>query len=396
MTATENSTKSQAFFRPLAIACLRAPFDPDAAEQARFELLAPNFDWSAFVDFLHKERISLLVYFYWKEKGIFPPSVETNLKRLYFQSAWTNDLRMEELGIIITGLRDEGISSIILKGAALVHTIYEKSALRPMCDIDLLVKPEDMERTQQTLSDCGFNTLFKSPMPEEFENEVSIYKQGQHMWKVDLHSSLLGAPHNLTHEQMHWFWQNRVLAARNGREIGILGPEAQLLHLCAHLWLHHGGSDLLGMNDIYLLLVKNQDRINWDEVLSIGENFELVLPLQHVLREMATEWKVPVPEYVIAKLSCLVPSSREKRKFNKFLGDGQDYFSTLGGTVLSYRDWKTGIRFAWAIAFPPVHYMKDKFHVKSNWQIPYFYAYRIFSRILKQTARMVRKSFPVG
>lgn len=379
--------------RSCAIACLRSPYDGDAAKQARAELSAPNFDWPAFVRFLHTERIAPLVHFILRDWEIFPSFVEDSLKRAYLQSAWINELRMEEFGRILAALQAAGINSIALKGAAFVHTIYEKSALRPMCDIDLLVKPEDVEKTQHVLAGCGFTTLLKSPMPEAFENEMSLFKPLPEGWKVDLHCSLLGAPHNLSTDQMGWFWQHRILSAKNGREIGMLDVDAQMLHLCAHLWLHHGGGDLLGAYDIYRLIVENQCSIDWEKVLAVGKDFELLLPLQHVLPDMATQWKAPIPEDVIARLSRMVPSVREKRKFNKFLGDGQDYISTLTGSIMSYPDWKTGFRYAWAIAFPPAYYMEDKFQIKSRWKLPYYYAYRIGSRIVEQTVRKVRKAF---
>jgi hypothetical protein len=60
---------------------------------------------------------------------------------------------------------------------------------------------------------------------------------------------------------------------------------------------------------------------------------------------------------------------------------------------MSYLDCKTGLRYAWAIAFPPVYYIEDEFQIKSRWKLPYYYAYRIGSRVVEQAARLIRKAY---
>ena len=57
-------------------------------------------------------------------------------------------------------LRDAGIPAIVLKGAALVDTIYPSIAHRPTGDIDLLVRRADRDRAR--LEMC----IRDSPWPE--------------------------------------------------------------------------------------------------------------------------------------------------------------------------------------------------------------------------------------
>src|SRR5919204_3577011 len=52
-------------------------------------------------------------------------------------------VRREELRRVVDALHCAGISSIVLKGAALAYTYYQFPHLRPRLDTDLLVAPDD-------------------------------------------------------------------------------------------------------------------------------------------------------------------------------------------------------------------------------------------------------------
>lgn len=383
---------SEKTLRSCAIACLRAPYDPEAAAEARGAFSDPVFDWPAFVRFIHNERVSPLIHYLVGSWDLFPADAAESIRRAYLQNAWLNDLRLEELRNILDHLQAAGIPVVLLKGAALIHTLYEKSALRPMSDMDLLVLPEDMQKAQQVLLLCGYAYVIASSIPKEFESEVAFQKSGPCTWLVEIHSSLLIAPHRLSDTQSAWFWNSKVKEDKNGREVWVFDLEAQLLHLSAHLWLHHGGGDLLGMNDIYQLIRQNQGRIDWDKVLVIGKAFEFLLPLQHVLPEAAANWKAPVPGDVLFRLAQMQPSLREKRKFNKFWGEDQNYAETLVSGTMSYPDWKSRFRYARLIIFPPAKYIQERYQVQKNWMIPYYYFYRLASRAAQQVNRIFKKT----
>ena len=260
-----------------------------------------------------------------------------------------------------------------------------------MNDMDLLIPKRDMEKAIQCLLSRGYDLVSPASISKEFVSEIAFEKPGSPPWHVDLHSSLFNAPHRPSTAQMNWFLGQRIAVEKDGWEVFTFSPLVQLLHLSGHLWLHHGGGDLLGLNDIYQVIRQNHERIDWEQVLATGEAFELLLPLQKVLPELAAQWKSPVPEEILAKLSQTRPTLRETRKFGKFWGDDHNIADTLLAYALSYPDWPTRLRFLWTRVFPPPGYIRDHFKVRTPLLIPYFYTYRLAARAIQQIGRAFRK-----
>ena len=80
----------------------------------------------------------------------------------YFATARRNLLAFNALARVIEHLNAHGIPNILLKGVALALTLYKNEALRPMGDVDLLVRWDDVPRTVELLRELGYTT----PIPE--------------------------------------------------------------------------------------------------------------------------------------------------------------------------------------------------------------------------------------
>ena len=385
-------TNSMQELKSCVVHCLRAPYDAQAAAQARACLSNPAFDWPGFLQVIHLERISPLIDDSVGGWDLIPTEVAGAVHRVYLQNFWINALRLEELQKVLILLGSAGIPTILLKGVALLHTVYEKSGLRPMVDTDLLIPARDMDRAGQILSSCGYKSNIAPSMPLDFQTEIAFQKPGHVPWMIELHSSLFSPPHLLSAEQLDWFWKNKTCTKKEGGDVLTLNPTAQILHLSAHLWLHHGGGDLLGMNDLYQLIRLYGERIDWEEVVSVGESFDLLLPLQKVLPELAENWKSPVPGEVLSKLAKMDPSVREKRKFMMFWGNDHNYAKTLLGGAMSFSDWRSRLRYARLVLFPPKQYIIERYKVRTSLLVPFFYAYRLISRGFQQVGRILCKN----
>ena len=70
-------------------------------------------------------------------------SISQNLASLsriqYIQNYLSTTLLLRKLKDVLSSLADRGVEVIVLKGAALVTTLYPDLGLRPMRDIDLLI-----------------------------------------------------------------------------------------------------------------------------------------------------------------------------------------------------------------------------------------------------------------
>ena len=109
------------------------------------EILNDVLDWNYIVECSVRQGISPL--FYWNLNKIsngkaVPPEVMKNLEKMYYSNLARNMLLYDELSKILTAFKKAGIDTIVLKGAFLAEEIYKNIGLRPMSDIDLLIKRE--------------------------------------------------------------------------------------------------------------------------------------------------------------------------------------------------------------------------------------------------------------
>lgn len=93
---------------------------------------------------------------------------------------------------------------------------------------------------------------------------------------------------------------------------------------------------------------------------------------------------------MLARLARTAPSAREARKFEKSWGGDANYVDTMIGHTLSYPDWRSRFRYAWAVLFPPKTYIQERYHVRSPLLVPYYYAHRLGARAFQQALRLLR------
>src|SRR5262245_65347229 len=70
--------------------------------------------------------------------------------------ALLDELAVRELQAALAELEAGGIEPIVFKGAALAHTHYPESWLRPRLDADLLIPPEQRWRASEILVGLGY------------------------------------------------------------------------------------------------------------------------------------------------------------------------------------------------------------------------------------------------
>ena len=138
----------------------QSQYDPATLE--RLNALSED-DWALLGRMAEAERVAPLIY--WAAKGsqelraAFDPKTYNIVQTAYYASAAHNAVLFQELERILRMLEAADIPVIVLKGAALAQTIYPDIALRPMTDLDLLVKPEHLDRAVELLRAAGYQQL---------------------------------------------------------------------------------------------------------------------------------------------------------------------------------------------------------------------------------------------
>ena len=143
---------------------------------------------------------------------------------------------------VLSALASAGIPCCPLKGWAL-KALYPREELREMSDIDLLLRPDDLDRAGEIMLANGFEAVYQNGHHRVYHTEPDM--------DVELHWRLTG-----TFEEGKWFdddaWALTRQSADGGRE---LKPEAALVYavLHAHKHLHISGAGARTILDLWLL-----------------------------------------------------------------------------------------------------------------------------------------------
>lgn len=362
----------------LLCACLRMRHDASALPTVR-AAAATITDWTPLLAQMERERITPILHRTLGSVDVLPTHVLQSTARSYRFTALRNLLMLHALTTCLEKLAAEQIPVIVLKGAALAEVIYENIGLRPMSDVDLLVRPADVDPVRKLLEGLGYTRDRAETHPgalTEHENELSFSLKGQINANMDVHWSLFDSPYYQDHINMQWFWETAELAQIAKTTVLMLGPEAQVIHLCGHLGLHHQAEGLLWWQDIVEVIVFYRERIDWDVLLARTREFGLVLPVRTVLQRLADEWHAPIPDHVLGALEAASPSQAEERVFSGLSAlerpAGHRFLSDLS----TMPSWRQRLRFARTNLFPSAAYMRQRYHIENPLLLPFYYPYR--------------------
>ncbi|MFB2935993.1 nucleotidyltransferase family protein [Aerosakkonemataceae cyanobacterium BLCC-F154] len=361
---------------PLITLILRGRWDKTALQVAREIVINTDFEWDNFRRFVDNESLTPLLYRILRNEDWLPENIQTEWRNAYYKNACRNTLLLRELGKVLQSLADVGVDVIVLKGAALAEKVYGDIAARQMVDLDLLIKPEDLAIVRQVVANLGYKLAgveMQSGFNEEFRNEEIHWKQGLINVVLDLHWKLVSPAYYQRTFLTDWFWETAIKTKISGSPALILGNEAQIVYLSAHLMLHHGGNSLLWFHDIAEAIAFSPTAIDWDLVIKKAQTYNLVLSVQQVLLRIADEWKVEIPGKVRSQLAILKPSWAEVRAYS---WQNQIMALRLFDDLAGAKDWLTRLHIAWDTLFPSRAYMQHRYQIPHPLLIPFYYPYR--------------------
>ncbi|MEN9936380.1 MAG: hypothetical protein RLZZ387_2959 [Chloroflexota bacterium] len=113
--------------------------------------------WDGMAELAEEHGLAPLLSAHLTEAGIAPPPHERDeLLGFVLQHANAARVRTRALAEILARFHAAGVEALALKGAALSFLVYPRPALRPMRDIDLLVRASDAPRAYALLGELGF------------------------------------------------------------------------------------------------------------------------------------------------------------------------------------------------------------------------------------------------
>jgi hypothetical protein len=207
----------------------------------------------------------------WPDADALHPTLRSYLAEQRRLSGERVVLLLQDLAEILHACEQEQIAAAPLKGSLLATLYYAEPGLRPMNDLDLLVRPADEQRMLRLLARLHYQPIARSQKhlllarPESHGPVVSF--TGEHPGNprsLDLHTRLAeyfwGIHYDLTEEA----WAASAPGQLQGVPARVLEPATLLHHLAIH-----ASSDalarrlrLLHLADIALVAAKI-DRAGW-------------------------------------------------------------------------------------------------------------------------------------
>jgi Uncharacterised nucleotidyltransferase len=268
--------------------CARANGHP--AQHERLAQLAGQLSsWEAIAERAETHGLVPLLYTHLHAAGVaLPSSVKQQLLGYYMQHAHATRVRALVLADILARCRAEGIDVLVLKGAALAYLVYPQPALRPMRDIDILVRAEDVYRAYALLPEIGF-----TPPPGAHDgldpnhHHLTAIKRVADGFSVSVevhHALHLNEPGHP--KRFDAFAPTAQTVMLGGHSAQTLGREETLWHIYRHAFCMPVGYEptrLIWVADLISLVEAWIDTLDWERVRREYGAAYRILPLLHSL-----------------------------------------------------------------------------------------------------------------
>jgi len=366
---------------------------PDGASLA-------HCDWERFEHLaVHHGVIPLLHPSLRQRAADVPEPVLRRVRREYFGNLMRNQIVHGFVDEIGAALSAAGIAVILLKGAALLRTLYDDIGLRPLGDVDLLVAERDLERADATLRAIGLHAGGFGH-PEERRGplcrmHVYYHRPTLASIPVELHWRLFeGYQPYVFDLTAVWAHAQRLPGMPAG--VCAMSPQHELAHLCLHLERHamvyrslvlrrdwfellllpQGLGRLIWLYDVALFLQRHGAGFDWDALVATARRWAIDARLHAVFELCRRALGVGPPPPVLAALNRRGPRLADRLAQRVLLASRRAQEERAGWPRSAGPDRATMLApyvlratHAWSSVFPPQAYLRAAYPAP-RWTIP--------------------------
>lgn len=313
-----------------------------------------------------------------------PPIVMAKLAITRQAHAKRNEAIGQQLAELLAVFAQQKVDVLVLKGALLAPTVYAEAALRPMNDIDLLFRTEDLFRVGDVLERLGYQGKHKSAeQGPGVTKHLSTYRRagnqgatpnpylsagGDRM--VEPHGSLEEAWFGLKADITPGVWERAVPISLYNQPAYRLSTSDMVLHMTVHAAFHviMGASVFVQLYDIGRVLETWSAELNWPQVLNLTRKAKAQAFVYAGLYWARALYQSPIPDapimalekecspnlvaYVqsldalgIFKRTQHPPLTTLKQRLQRGVLDRQEAARWAGSLSQKWRIWQTALAF---------------------------------------------------
>ncbi len=290
-----------------------------------------------------------------------PEVVWEKLRSIYYSSAVRNMRLYSELMRIIAVLNSKEIAVILLKGAHLAETVYGNIALRPMSDVDVLAREEDLSRVHQVLIEQGYSS---ADGEVSYQLHLAPYAKKNGL-NIDLHFNITWPPVSRRFD-VNTLWQRAQKDSYQGVDVLTLAPEDLILHLSWHACISHGFSiGLIPYLDVLHTVEHYGEKLNWDRLWERANEWGIERTVYLMLALTEKMLGLPVPEEIENKMKpgrevVSALKAAEDMIFERS-AERSVRVSPIVARMFGRQGWREKLEFFLRRAFPPRERMSVAF-----------------------------------
>jgi Uncharacterised nucleotidyltransferase len=366
----------------------------EAAKNEMNELIRRPMDWNSILESAHWHGVAPLVYKNLIKCGLssqVPNEIIKALKSTYRKQVIRNTLLFAELDRLLAAFEQSRIPIIPLKGVVIARLIYKDIGLRPMSDIDVLVKRSDISRAMELMPALGYRQHGK-------ENLIQLLDKRHHVVYLNLSSRIPLEIHWDIDSQDHpalirptisnlmeiW-WARARGPSSDYRVVSYLHPIDLICHLSTHFFKHRfinqnagfvSSAALIQLCDIYNVVDFFQAEIDWDQLKVESQKigiYQIVSATLSIVKEIFCEGvdhsTADLPAWEIASSDRVIISYVKKRIFL-----AKDKHSTVSpGFIKAQNATSKKMRFKHIVKaiFPSPQVLSDKLKKPINSKLFY-------------------------
>lgn len=221
------------------------------------------------------------------------------LKGIYRKCWVRNQLVLAGKPALVEAMHQEDIPTMLLKGAALIPTVYHDAGARPMDDLDLFVPHCHAKDAMNVLLARGWQSEFRNRKALVDSLHACHFRHPKE-GNLDLHWHLMHA--DCRPEADADFWNGRVPLRWEGFNTSVLQPADQLLHTCEHGPRFNTVPPVRWLADAWKIIHASGSGLDWDRLCRQSAQRQLTLPVRLTLEWLEENIGAAAPAGVLHQL----------------------------------------------------------------------------------------------
>ncbi|HET9111140.1 MAG TPA: nucleotidyltransferase family protein [Ktedonobacterales bacterium] len=275
--------------------------------------------WGRVVALAEREGVDNLLFTHICAAGLattLPAAVALRLRERYCAITLLARRLERRLEALMSLLAAEGTPAIPLKGASLARRAYGGAiSLRPVTDIDLLVRREDEQRWSATFRAAGFAPVAgrgDAMSAHALRFHETQFRDSRGLL-LEAHTSLCRLPPYRGAFPLAEMWARARRTTIQGVPACTLAPDDELRYLSLHYAALHQASRLIWLVDVAELLRAQGATWSWERFVRETVLRGVAAPVAITLARAATLLEAPVPRWVVERLNAAALTRAERQ-----------------------------------------------------------------------------------